>query len=66
MTAGPAPNPAETAPTDGRVIRGYFIHATEAGADFHVVAWDRDRECWVNALGEALPAHLRLEAWGED
>ena len=60
-----APHPAETAPTDGRLIRGYFIHALEAGADFHAVLWDQAAGGWVNLLGEPVRAHLTLTAWGE-
>ena len=61
-----ASNPAATAPRDGRVIRGWFRHADEAGAGVHAVSWDADRACWVNLVGEPVPDHLRLEAWGPE
>lgn len=64
MTNSLAPFRPEDAPRDGTVIRGYFVHTVEAGAGFHAVSWDSARSTWANLLGEPLPAHLRLEAWG--
>lgn len=64
-TPGLAPNPATTAPKDGRVIKGYFVHNSDAGADMIAVSWDPSRDCWVNLIREPVPEHLRLEAWGE-
>jgi len=60
----PAPNPPQTAPTDGRFIRGYFV--TPGEAHFVAVAWDGATENWVDLLGKQLPSRLRLAAWGED
>ena len=61
-----AQQPASTAPRDGRVIRGWFWHVDEAGADVHAVSWDVARACWVDLLGEPVPDHLQLRAWGPE
>lgn len=59
-----APHPAETAPKDGRVIRGWFRF--DGGAQLIAVSWDREKGVWVNLKGEAIPATVTLKAWGED
>lgn len=59
-----ADQPAETAPTDGRVIRGWFTFA--GGAEFAAVSWDRERATWVTLGGEPMPAGHALEAWAAD
>jgi len=61
-----ARQPAATAPRDGRVIRGWFLHANEAGADVHAVSWECDLACWVNLIGEPVPDHLQLAGWGPE
>ena len=40
-----APHPAETAPKDGRVIRGWFRF--DGGAPVIAVSWDEERATWV-------------------
>lgn len=59
-----APHPAETAPKDGRVIRGWFRF--EGGAQLIAVSWDRDRSVWVNLAGESVPQGAVLKNWGAD
>lgn len=59
-----APHPAETAPKDGRVIRGWFRF--EGGAQMIAVSWDRERETWVTLTGDPVAPHLKLGNWGED
>lgn len=51
-----APYPAETAPTDGRVIRGWFRF--EGGAQLIAVSWDAERADWVDLNGEPVPEAL--------
>jgi hypothetical protein len=59
-----APHPAETAPKDGRVIRGWFRF--DGGAQLIAVSWDRGRSAWVNLAGQLLPNGAELKNWGED
>ncbi|OJU11795.1 MAG: hypothetical protein BGN86_12165 [Caulobacterales bacterium 68-7] len=58
-----APNPAETAPRDGRAIRGWF--RWEGGAAFFTVSWSREKQAWVDLVGQPLATDFRLSAWGE-
>ena len=59
-----APYPAETAPKDGRVIRGWFRF--EGGAQLIAVSWDAKRSTWVNLAGEPVPNDVVLKNWGAD
>jgi hypothetical protein len=59
-----APHPAETAPKDGRVIRGWFRF--DGGAQLIAVSWDRNRSTWVNLTGEPVSERATLKNWGED
>lgn len=59
-----APHPAETAPKDGRVIRGWF--RTEGGAQLIAVSWCQKREVWLTLKGDVVPAGVVLKTWGED
>jgi hypothetical protein len=59
-----APYPAETAPKDGRVIRGWFRFA--GGAQLIAVSWDAARSAWVNLTGDPVPNDAMLKNWGED
>lgn len=59
-----APHPAETAPTDGRVIRGWFRF--KGGAQLLAVSWDRERKIWVDLKGEPAATNGVLTNWGED
>lgn len=59
-----APHPAETAPKDGRVIRGWF--RIEGGARLVAVSWCRERSTWVDLLGAPLPKAEVLKNWGGD
>ena len=59
-----APHPAETAPKDGRVIRGWFRF--EGGAQLIAVSGDPDRSGWVNLAGESVPQGAVLKNWGAD
>ena len=56
-----APHPAETAPKDGRVIRGWFRF--DGGAHLIAVSWDLERSTWVNLLGEPVAKGV-LKNWG--
>jgi hypothetical protein len=58
-----APFPAETAPKDGRVIRGWFKF--EGGAHLIAVSWCSERSAWVNLKGEPV-AKGALKNWGAD
>ena len=57
-----APHPAETAPKDGRVIRGWFRF--DGGAQLIAVSWDLERSAWINLLGEPVLKGV-LKNWGE-
>ena len=59
-----APHPAETAPKDGRVIRGWFRF--EGGAQLIAVSWDRERSAWITLTGEPVSKAAQLKNWGED
>ncbi|WP_293682809.1 hypothetical protein [uncultured Phenylobacterium sp.] len=59
-----APHPTETAPKDGRVIRGWFRFA--GGAQLIAVSWDRELATWVNLVGEPIPEGATLKNWGAD
>jgi hypothetical protein len=59
-----APYPSETAPKDGRVLRGWFIF--DGGAQLIAVSWDRERSAWVDLKGETVPKGLTLKNWGAD
>lgn len=59
-----APHPAETAPKDGRVIRGWFRF--DGGARLVAVSWRLDQSAWVDLLGQPLPEGETLKNWGED
>jgi hypothetical protein len=59
-----APHPAETAPKDGRVIRGWFRF--DGGARLVAVSWCLDQSAWVDLLGQPLPEGETLKNWGED
>jgi hypothetical protein len=65
LTEALAPNAAETAPTDGRVIRGYF-EREGGGAVFAAVRWSAELSDWVDLLGSPLGPSWRLTAWGPD
>lgn len=58
-----SPHPAETAPKDGRVVRGWF--RIEGGALLIAVSWAPDRSTWVTLTGEPVPTGAKLESWGE-
>lgn len=55
-----ADQPPETAPDDGRVIRGWF--RWPGGAGFIAVSWSNGR--WVDLHGEPVPEGYRLTNWG--
>jgi hypothetical protein len=57
-----APNLAITAPTDGRVILGYFT-GPGGEARFAATSWKDGR--WVDLLDKPIPKHLTLAGWGE-
>jgi hypothetical protein len=59
-----APYPAETAPRDGRVIRGWFRF--EGGAQLIAVSWDAERSVWANLVGEPIPKGAVLRNWGAE
>ena len=59
-----APHPADTAPKDGRFIRGWFRFAR--GARWVAVSWSLERQMWVDLLGEPIPPSEVLKNWGED
>lgn len=59
-----APHPAETAPKDGRVIRGWFRF--EGGARLVAVSWSPQDAAWVDLLGAPLSKGEVLKNWGED
>ena len=59
-----APHPADTAPKDGRVIRGWF--GFEGGARLVAVSWDPERSAWVDLLGKPISQGEVLKNWGED
>jgi len=59
-----APHPAETAPKDGRVIRGWFRF--EGGAQLIAVSWDAEQAGWVDLTGEPVPQGAVLKNWGAD
>jgi hypothetical protein len=59
-----APHPAESAPKDGRVIRGWFRF--EGGAQLIAISWDAERSAWVNLAGEPIPEGAAFKNWGED
>lgn len=54
-------NPTETAPKDGRVIKGWF--RWPGGAGFIAVCWSEDG--WVDLLGKPVPKEFTLKAWGD-
>ena len=58
-----APHPAEIAPKDGRVIRGWFKF--DGGAQLIAVSWDHERSAWVIPMGETVPKGAVLKNWGE-
>lgn len=59
-----APHPADTAPKDGRVIRGWF--SFEGGARMVAVNWCPDRSTWVDLLGNPIPEGEVLKNWGNE
>lgn len=59
-----APYPAEIAPKDGRVIRGWFKF--DGGSQLIAVNWDGKRQAWVNLTGEPVAEGVVLKNWGED
>ncbi len=59
-----ADQPAQTAPKDGRVIRGWFEF--KGGAQFIAVSWDRERRVWLNLIGEPVSESAVLKAWGSE
>lgn len=61
--ADPALNPALTAPRDGKVFRGWFTW--DGGAAFFAVSWSRDKQTWVDPVGQPLLPDVRLSAWGD-
>lgn len=54
--------PAETAPKDGRVIRGWFTF--DGGAHLIAVSWDAERAVWTNLASEPVPKSVVLKNWG--
>ena len=54
-----APHPPETAPKDGRVIRGWF--RCGRGARLVAVSRSPDRVAWVDLLGQPVPKDKVLE-----
>ncbi len=59
-----APHPAETAPNEGRVIRGWF--GSDGGARLVAVSWNPERSAWVDLVGKPIPQGEVLKNWGED
>ena len=59
------PRPAETAPKDGRVYRGYFERADPKGAMFAAVSWKPELG-WVDLQGREVGEDWRLSAWSPD
>ena len=57
-----ASHPAETAPKDRRVVRGWFRF--DGGAQLIAVSWDGERSAWVNLLGEPVLKGV-LKNWGD-
>ena len=62
MPAMFADKPAETAPTDGRVIRGWF--RWPGGVGFIAVSWCDGH--WTDLLGQPIPETYSLKAWDEN
>ena len=59
-----APHPAETAPKDGRVIRGWFRF--NGGAQLIAVSWDSAHEQWVDLAGKPAAVGGVLKNWGDE
>jgi hypothetical protein len=59
-----APHPAETAPKDGRVIRGWFRF--EGGGQLIAASWNAERADWVDLTGEPVRQGAVLKNWGAD
>lgn len=53
----------DTAPNDGRVIRGWF--RWPGGAGFIAVSWSKALQRWVDLKGDPVPEGYVLAAWGE-
>jgi hypothetical protein len=60
-----APFAPESAPRDGRVVRGYFL-GEDGCALFQAVSWDAEREAWLTLAGDPIGVGLQLAAWGKD
>jgi len=60
-----ASEPADFAPKDGRVYRGYFERSGPRGAVFKAVCWDQ-RRGWIDLEGRELGSTSRLSAWSPD
>lgn len=58
------PHPAETAPKDGRVIRGWLRF--DGGAQLIAVSWDPEGATWVDLTGELVCTGAVLKNWGAD
>jgi hypothetical protein len=58
------PHPAETAPRDGRAIRGWF--RGEGDNRMIAVAWLDEAGAWVTLTGDVVPSTLALYSWGDD
>lgn len=56
-----ADKPAETAPKDGRVIRGWF--RWPGGAGFIAVSWLDEH--WVDLHGQPISKAYTLKSWDE-
>jgi hypothetical protein len=56
------PHPAETAPKDGRVYRGFFERAEPRGAMFKAVSWSH-RRGWIDLEDREVGSEWRLSAW---
>lgn len=61
-----APNAAETAPKDGRAIRGYFARPGTCEMAFKAVAWDARLGWWVALYDRRLDRGWALASWGWD
>lgn len=66
MSEALAPHPAETAPKDGRVIRGYFERVGSCEVRFMAAAWSVRAGWWVDLYERRLDRGWVLRSWGAD
>ena len=60
-----AQDPADAAPKDGRVYRGYFERSDPRAAMVKAVSWD-ETQGWVDLAGNSVGDSWRLSAWSPD